>query len=276
VEATWRPWELRLAIVRSTEVAKTGRGKSQAGLDKHRELLSVSTADARITTESGPIALYAVPYFLSSAVEVAVFWSQNGSAPPSPSERTTSEARGPQLAVDANVAADLPLPFANQVLRRLTGSQPLTIPVNRDEVDVQNVSASVSGSGESARLTVVGDASPRSMRETMHWTVAAAGEPLRVSLLRMSAELEDCAGLGTMAALACNARNGVRGTAADGFAAALTQKYQGQLVHELASPLDLRFTVAGQRLQLRGDLLRMKISPRGLSATAKLSPSGRE
>jgi hypothetical protein len=71
-------------------------------------------------------------------------------------------------------------------------------------------------------------------------------------------------------------RNGARSAAAEGFASALTQRYQGQPAHELASPLNLRFEVAGQRIELRGDLLRLGIGPRGLSAAARLETSVRE
>ena len=65
-------------------------------------------------------------------------------------------------------------------------------------------------------------------------------------------------------------RNGARAAAAEAFAAALTQKYQGQFVHDLASPQSLRFNVAGQRIDLRGDLVKTLFSARGLSAAAHL------
>jgi hypothetical protein len=104
----------------------------------------------------------------------------------------------------------------------------------------------------------------------MRWTLAAGGEPLRASSVRMTAQLEDCGGLGTMAALGCNVRNGARAAAAEGFGRALTQRCEGQFVHELVSPLSLRFNVAGQRIELRGDLVRTALSARGLSAAAHL------
>jgi hypothetical protein len=162
------------------------------------------------------------------------------------------------------------------VLRRLTWTQPLTIPVDRDEVEIRQVSLAGSGAGESARLTLSGTATPRTIREIMQWTVGLGGDPLLVSRGQFSAQLEDCSGLGTMAALACNLRNGARGAAAEAFGASLTQRYQGQPVHELASPLNLRFEVAGQRVELRGDLLHLGLGPRGLSASGRLGTMVRE
>ena len=94
-------------------------------------------------------------------------------------------------------------------------------------------------------------------------------------MAQFSGQLEDCSGLATMAALACNVRNGARGAAAEAFGSSLTQRYQGQAVHELASPLDLRFEVAGRRIELRGDVLRLTFGPRGLTATGRLGTVGR-
>ena len=95
-------------------------------------------------------------------------------------------------------------------------------------------------------------------------------------MAQFSGQLEDCSGLGTMAALACNVRNGARGAAAEAFGSGLTQRYQGQAAHELASPFNLRFEVAGQRIELRGDLLRLGFGPRGLTAVGRLGAVLRE
>jgi hypothetical protein len=270
VEATWRPWELRLAVVKGVPLKPAG-DKPRGNLDRRRDILSIPTGDTRINTDNGVIALYAMPVFLSASVDVAVWSSPPGGHP----ERGSADARGPRLIADANAAVEIPLGLANQVLGRLTGQRALTISVNREDIDLQDVSAQVTGSGERTRLTVVGKASPRSVRETMTCTVAGAGDPLRVSFVQMSPKLEDCSGLGTMAAVACNVRNGARTTAAEAFAGSLNQRYQGQAVHELASPQDVRFTIAGQRIELVGSLLRMNVSPRGLWTAAKLAPVGR-
>jgi hypothetical protein len=175
----------------------------------------------------------------------------------------------------ANVAVQIPVSFANEVLRRLTWTRPLTVPVDREEVDIQNVTLVGQGAGELARLTLTGNATPRSVRETMRWTLVLAGEPLRVLSVQAAAQLEDCSGLGTMAAIGCNVRNGARAAAAETFAAALTQKYQGQFVHDLASPQSLRFNVAGQPIDLRGDLVKILFSARGLAAAAHLEAPSR-
>jgi hypothetical protein len=147
----------------------------------------------------------------------------------------------------------------------------LVIPANREEVEVSDVTLAGQGAGEAAGLSLAGNASPRSMRETVRWNLLAAGEPLRVSSLRATPQFEDCSTLGTMAAIGCNVRNGARTAAAEAFAQAFIQRYQGRFVHEVSSPLDLRFTVAGQRILLRGDLVRTAFSARGLMIAGRLS-----
>jgi hypothetical protein len=274
VEATWRPWDLRLDVVKAVPL-KPATDKTRGGFDRRRDLLTIPTGDTRINTDNGALTLYAMPVFLRSSIDVAIWLSPPGGNPSAQVERGSAEARGPRLVGDANAAVEIPLSLANQVLSRLTGQRALTISVNREDIDLQDMSAQVSGSGERTRLTVIGKASPRSLRETMTCTAAGAGDPLRLSFVQMSPQLEDCSGLGTMAAVACSVRNGARTTAAEAFASSLNQRYQGQAVHELASPQDVRFTIAGQRIELVGSLLRMNVGPRGLWTTAKLAPVGR-
>jgi hypothetical protein len=269
LESSWKGWVVKLSLLRAVIVGKEGRARAVSGLGKPVEMAAFSTTNLRIDNGAGsPILLHARPSFLSGAVAVAVVLADKAPAKP---PRGEPGARDVGLAGSANVAAEIPARFANPLLRRLTGTEPLVIPVSGDEIEVQNVALSGTGTGENARLTLEGIATPRSVRETLRWTLLAAGEPLRFASVRASAELEDCSALGTMAALGCNARNVARTAAAEAFAQALTQRYQGQLVHELASPVDLRFAVAGQRIVLRGDLLRTSFGAHGLSATARLA-----
>jgi hypothetical protein len=268
IEASWKGWEVRLALLRALVAGKEGKTRAVPGLGKPVEMAAFSTADLRIDDGAGsPILLHARPSFQAGAVEVVVVLADKAPARPPAAE---AGARDPGLLGSANVAAEIPARFANQLLRRLTGTQPLVIPVQSDEIEIQNVLLSGTGTGENARLSLEGTATPRSVRETLRWNLLATGEPLRLSTIRASAQMEDCSALGTMAALGCNARNVARTAAAEAFAQALTRRYQGQLVHELASPIDLRFSIAGQRIVLRGDLLRTSFSARGFSATARL------
>jgi hypothetical protein len=268
VEAVWKPWDVRLSVVRAEGTTKTAKARLASLLEKRRELLTLSTGDARIQTDSGPITLYTVPTFVAGGVEIAVVLG-GGGAPPSP-ERLVGGNRGLNITGDANAAAEIPLSFANQVLRRLTSAQAMTIPVNGDEVEVRNASLSGEGGGEGARLTLTGQATPASVRETVQWTVSTSGDPMKVAFFQLAPQLEDCGGLGTLAAVACNVRNGARAAAAQALASSLTQRYQGAFVHDLASPRTLRFSLAGERFVLTGDLLRMALGARGVSVTAKL------
>jgi hypothetical protein len=269
LEASWKGWQLSLAVVRGLVAIKEGHTRAMSGPGKPVEVITVRTAELRIDTGPGaPILLHAKPVFLSDAVEVAIVLADKAPAKAPAAGHGAGEGL---LSGQINIAAEIPAAFANQVLRRLTASQPLVIPVNREEIELADVTLTGQSTGEKAQLTLAGKATPRSLRETVRWNLLTSGEPLQVASLRATAQLEDCAALGTMAAIACNVRNGARGAAAEGFAQAFNQRYQTALVHELGSPLDLRFTVAGQRILLRGDLVRTSYSPRGLLIVGQLS-----
>jgi len=279
LETTWKAWELNLAIAHALIVGKGGPKAATTAFDKRADLLSVTTSDLRIDTgASAPMVLHAAPSFAATAIDLAV--AMDDGPPPKAAvlEKAAATARG-DLVVgqgNANLAAEIPLSVANQILRRLTWTQPITIALDRDDVEIRQVALTGAGAGKSARLSATGNATPRSIRETMEWTVALGGSPLVVSSARFAGQLEDCTGLATMAAMSCNLRNGARGAAAEGFASALNQRYQGQSVHELASPLGFHFQVAGQRIELRGDMLNFSFGPRGLAAAGRMTSVGRD
>lgn len=269
LDATWRPWEIRFVVARAEGTTKTSKARLVAVLEKRRELLVVQTGDVRVQAEAGPIPLYAVPSFAQGGIEIAIVLG--GAGAPSSPEKLAGGGRAGMPTGEINAAADVPLSFANQLLRRLTWTEPLVVPVNRDDVEVRNVSLSGEGSGERSRLTLTGQATPSSIRETVRWTVVSGGDPMRLSSIQIAAQMEDCAGLATMAAVGCSVRNGARSAAAEGFAGSLTQRYQGRAVHDLSSPQTLRFSVAGERFILTGDLLRMAFAARGIAIAAKLA-----
>jgi hypothetical protein len=265
LEARWKSWELKLVAVRALVTAQGGRHRPAPELEKRSEWATVSTANLRIDAGEQPIVLHVVPAFRDKMVELAIVLADK--APTRPPRAGAPRAG---LAEPANCAAELPEAFANQILRLLTTPQPVSIPLQGEQVDIDHVTLAGQGTGARARLTLAGTAEPRSLRENAQWTLVAAGEPLRVSSARMVAQSEDCAGLGTMARMACQVRNGARAAAAEAFGRGLTQRYQGQTVHELVSPVRLDFTVAGQALRLSGDLLRMSFTAGSLSASARL------
>ena len=279
LETTWKAWELKLAIAHAVIVGKGGPKAGTTAFDKRAELLSVTTSDLRIDTGAGaPMVLHAAPSFAATAIDLAVAMTDGPPPKAAALEKAAATARGDLVLGqgNANLAAEIPLSLANQILRRLTWTQPLTIALDRDDVEIRQVALTGTGAGKSARLSATGSATPRSLRETMQWTVALGGEPLVVSSAQFAGQLEDCSGLATMAAVTCNLRNGARGAAAEGFGSALTQRYQGQSVHELASPLDLHFQVAGQRIELRGELLQFAFGPRGLAAAGHMASAVRD
>jgi hypothetical protein len=276
LEASWRPWQLTLSMTRALmppapTPPRPGPPRPLGGLESRRDLLVLPTAGLRIPTGTGEaITLHAAPSFAPDGIEVAVVVSEGGSASPPASRPATGGAALP-LSVDANLALDLPYGAANVILRQLSGAEPLAIPVDREVIDLQNLSV-IPASGASA--LVVGTATPRSVRETVRMTVAIGGAELKVTGLRADAQLENCAALGTLAAMACNARNAARNTAAAALAAALSQKYQGRLVRDLAGPQAPSIEAGGRRVELRGELTRATLGPRGLLLWGRLGPGG--
>lgn len=262
LEASWKSWELRLAAVRALVIGQGGRPRGAPGFEQRFDLTTVWTADVHIDTGAQPIVLHAIPAFRERVVELAIVLADRAPARP-----PRIPASGLGWAEPANCGAEIPEAFANQILRLLTARRPVSIPLQGEELDIANVTLK----DESGRLLLTGTAEPRSLRESTQWTLVAGGEPLRVASVQMAAQYEECAGLGTMAAVACKVRNGARATAAEAFARALTERYQARFVHELVSPVRLSFTVAGQRIGLYGDLLQMSASRNGLQATARLS-----
>jgi hypothetical protein len=265
LEATWKPWELRLALLRSI----APKSEPIPDLDNRRNLWTISTSDLRLATDAGePIILHAAPWFATAAIEIAVVLSEPGSAtPPPPSGRGGAHAA---LVGEANLAADVPISFANQVLRRLTWTQPLAISVDRDVVDLERLTMTQDRSG----LTIRGNATPRLIRETMRFAVAMNGEDLRLASVLTQGQMENCAGQGAFATVACNLRNSAREGVTGALGGALTQRYQGQLVRELSGQRELGFNVGVRRLQVRGDLLRLSSGPGGLSAVARFGAEG--
>lgn len=276
LEAAWRPWQLSLSVTRALmppnpTPPRPGPPRPLAGLETRRELLVLPTAGLRVPTVAGDaITVHAAPSFTADGIEIAVLVADSvGSS--APAARPSSTGGALSLSAEANLVAELPAGFTNQILRTLGGGQPLAISVDREIVDVQNLSMSFGVSGAAA---LVGMATPRSLRETVRITVGVGGSDLKVISVRADAQLENCAAVGGLTAIACNARNAARSTAAAAVGAAASQKYQGRLVHELAGSQTLAIDFGGPRVSLTGQLTRMAAGPRGLMIGARLASGG--
>jgi hypothetical protein len=259
LEATWRPWELRLAVVR------------QAGAELPPSALPALTlSTARIATELGPdqrIAFRAALSFAADGIEARAVIGD--------AEMSTGSASagggggwGAGAAPGATLTAELPFPFANQILTRVSRPTPLSVRVDRDTtIDVADLAAAGNGAG----LTVTALATPRTLRQSARLTVDAVGDDLEVLQVRADPVLEDCGTRPFIDRIACSTRNAGRSAAASTLAGALTQRYQRQLVRTLAGPQDLRFDAGGRTVAVRGDLLRVAPAARGISVTARIA-----
>jgi hypothetical protein len=264
LEASFKGWELTLAGKQAVVMGKDGRAQLSAG-DQRFEVGSVSTADLRIGDDGAPVILHASPAFDARGAEVALLIADQA---PAKAPRTGGGELG--VSAQANAAIVLPVVVANQILRTLTARGPLSIPVDREQVDVRGLALASAGTGETGRLTLTGAATARSLREDSQWTLVASGHPLRVATVTVRPQHEDCARLGTLAAIGCNVRNGARTAATEAFARSATQRYQGQSLHELGSPFELRLNVGGQPVVVAGDLVRTWLSGRALTALVRI------
>lgn len=273
LEATWRPWELKLSLVRAVtppapSPPRPSPPRPLAAVEVRRDLLTLQTSGLRLVPNSGePQTLNVAVGFVPDGLELGALVAADGAG--APDARLVASGGAPPLQAGSNVAIDLSHATANQLLRQVGGAGPIAVPVERDVIDVQDLSIAPAG----ATAVVTGNATPRSLRETARLTVVVGGAELKVLSLRADAQLENCGALGALAAIACNTRNAARNTVA-ALATAASQKYQGRLVREVAGAQSLSLDVATVRLSLSGELVRTTLGPRGLLLWGRLSPGG--
>jgi hypothetical protein len=266
LEATWRPWELRLTVARFVSLdppRAAGFGEAR------RDLLAFSTAGLTVPTDFGVLVFHAAPVFATDGIEVAAILGELGASPPTTRPVATGSATAISADAGGNVTLDLPYTLVNNLLRIFTAGKPLPVRVGGDTVDVRNVSLAATGGGG---IAIAGMATSRAVPESGRVTVTAGGGDLQVATIRVDPQLENCGGLGGFASLACNARNAGRAGAAAALGATATDRYQSQLVRELAGPQELRCGVARHDLRLGAELQRIAAGARGLSVSARLAP----
>jgi len=267
LEAVWRAWELHLVVAR---FVSAGEPRAEIGWGEgRREILSFSTAGVAVPTDLGPLTFHVAPTFASDGLELAAVLGESGGAPPS-----SRPPLGPPLVMSlatdavANALVEVPYGLAHYLVHSYT-ARPVPVRVGREIIDVQN--AALRGSAGS--LTVVALGTSRSIPESARVTATASGDDLRVASVRAEPQLESCAGQGMVASLACNARNAARNAAAAALGGAATDRYQNQLLRELAGTQELHFGFARREIRMGSELLRIVAGPRGLGVAARLTPS---
>jgi hypothetical protein len=275
VEAVFQARELKLWLLHAIAVQGGSRRGAPATFDKRTEIGTLPMSALHFDWVGPAISFHVAPTFRNHGVGLAVAVSDRASDKVVLSEGRSS---APNTALDSQtaLAAEVPLTTINFVLHRLTSSTPITLALEGDQVDLRNIGVRAVGAGVAARVTVNGTATPHSILETVAWTLNLAGDPLSVSSVQATAQLEDCAGLGTLAGIACDLRNGARVAAAEAFAAALTNRYGGRTVHALTSPIHTRVSVAGRGIHLSGDVLRIASGRTAIFAGGKVSAAADE
>jgi hypothetical protein len=266
LEASWHAWEIRVSVTRFV-VAGEPRGVVGWG-DARRDVVAFSTAGLVVPTELGPLVFHVSPLFASDGIELAASLGESGSSPPLSAPSPLAPSAG-AFSTDpvANAVVELPFSLANRLLHAFT-ARPLPVRVGRETFDVQN--ASVRGGAGTVAVTAL--ASSRTLPESARVTVTASGDDLRVGTVHGDAQLENCAGLGMIASVACSARNAARNAAATALGTSATERYRGQLLRELAGPQELHLGIARRDLKLTGELLRIAATARGLVVGARLIP----
>lgn len=273
VEATFRAsWELKVSLARVVIVRGGAGALAPAAFDEHADVVTFATAPLRFDVAGSPIYLHARPSFSRRSIGLGIAVTEKAVAKPG-AEMFPAAAL---LDGKATVAAEIPLSTVNLLLRRLTGAKPLTVSLEGDSVEIRNVGVRVAGSGAKAAVTVSGTATPQSIQETLNWTLDLAGDPLEVRAVHAAARVQDCASLGTLAAVACDLGNGARVAGAEAFARALTSRYGGQSAATLASPIHTQLPVAGRSVQVSGDLLRLASGSKGIVVIGGLSAARSE
>ena len=275
VEAIFQGRELKLWLLPAVVVRGGSRRGVAATFDKRIEVGTLPMSALPSDLVSPALFFQVAPAFRDHSVGLAVAVSDSAS------DKAVLSGQGSStpntvLTSQATLAAEVPLTTINVVLRRLTGSTPITLTLEDDRLDLRTISVRAVGSGVAAKVAVTGTATPQSIRETVAWTLNLAGDPLSVASVQAAAQLERCAGLGTLAAIACDLRNGGRATAAEAFAATLTNRYGGRPVHELLSPIHTRVSVAGRPIHFSGDVLRIAAGRAGIVAAGNISATADE
>jgi hypothetical protein len=274
VEAVSKGGELTFWLAHAVAVHGGARGGAPVPFEKRTEIGTLPMAALQFDWAGAGMYFHVAPTFGDRSVGLVVAVSEN------PKDKGTSPVRGTSVANavqggQATLAAEVPLATINLVLGRLSSPKPLTIALEGDAIELRAINVQTVGSSAS-KVTVTGTATPQSIRETVAWTLVLTGDPLSVASVHAAARLEDCAGQGMLAGMACDLRNGGRTAAAQGFAAALTNRYGGRPLHELVSPIHTRFSVAGRRVLFGGDLLRVVSGRAGVAAAGTMSVAAEE
>jgi hypothetical protein len=266
VEASYRPYELRVAVVRAAAAKRTS--PALAILSRAAgPLLSLATAPIVLGGPGGqPLGFRVGVGFGDEAVELRAV-PDDGGPGPAAGAGGGGVASVASAGSGATVAADLPHQLANQILARVSRPGPFVVELDRETVELRDLAISGNGAG----VSIIGLGTPRSVRETARMSVDAGGRDLAIESVRAEPELESCSTRPLLDRLACGGRNTARSAAASALAASLTHRYQGQLVRVLAGVQELALDLPGYRLALSGDILRIGPTSTGITIAARLA-----
>jgi hypothetical protein len=261
--AEWVPWQLRFSIGDVATSGGDGAAALNAALARAKASGPLATVDtAGVHLETGPGASLDLDLgvsFVKARDAILVTLSpadaSGGGREPRPS---FLDPPGAPAGTDAIVGALFPL--ANRVVALFTQDGPLILELEGQAVEVRALQVS----GGNGLLTIRGRATPRALQESVRLAIEASGADLKISEVRVEAELEDCAAASALAALPCRARNAARTAAVAAIASSLTAHYRGQLLRVLLAPPPFSFEIGGRHLILNLTPSRARSTAAGL------------
>jgi hypothetical protein len=261
IVADWVPSQLRLAI---GNVAASGPGAAalSAGLARTKAagpLETVDTSGIRLATERGAALELdlAISFLKAGDAVLGTFTVAKEGARDREPRPPFFDAAGAPAGTDALAGATFP--FAQRVVSLYGQDGPLVFQLEAQSIEVRGLQLS----GKDGSLTLAGRATSRAMKESQRLVIEAAGPDLKITEVRATPELEDCAAATSLNALGCQARNAARSAAAVALASGMTARYRGQLLRSLVTPPPYSFEIGGRRLTLRTVPLRARASASG-------------
>ncbi|HUY19359.1 MAG TPA: hypothetical protein VMV15_09040 [Candidatus Binataceae bacterium] len=266
IRATWKPWQLTLAMVDAAGVPSGAN--PAAALKGLGEFKSIATAGLQLLPPPADRYRFDIAIRFLPTTILAVLFPSGTVANPAASLAADPLLRAEMGSVPAgaNLLADAQYGFINQLLRIYAPvyEVPLQIQGMNQPITVRKVVAA----GGDNTMTLRGEIGYAGMSDNA--TMTAQGEDLRIATVTLDpVNAPDCNSSDMMARLQCEGQQLAATGSAGAIAAGLTNYYQGQPFHYSTGNRPLRFVLGDT--EFAADLEALKSASHG----ATFSEAGR-
>ncbi|MBF6570911.1 MAG: hypothetical protein IVW54_18765 [Candidatus Binataceae bacterium] len=242
IHATWRPWQLSLAVADAAGAGKNG--SPAAALKSLGTFKSIATANLQILPPPGEGRRFDIALRFQQSTIIAAAFASGTVANPDPylSSDPALNAEISSAPPRSNALADAQYAFINQMLA-------LYAPVYEVPIRVQGLGQSLKAknvvvSGGDRSLTLRGQLTFGGL--AYNGAMHAAGDDLLISTIALeSIDRTTCDMTDMIARLQCQAQQFAGSGSGQALSAALTSYYQGQPFHYSTANRPLRFTLGG-------------------------------